>query len=212
MSTIHTTDIIPVDLNALLYFMERLLERVYRLEGEAEQADLFLQRADDRRDALLVYCWDEALGFFVDYDFVNDAPTGVLSLAGAFPPFFRMVSDSEKADRTAARIDSSFLQPGGVVSTLYITGQQWDAPNGWAPLQWITIQGLRHYGHDAMAQTIKERWIDLNLKVYRNTGKLVEKYNVMDMGLEAGGGEYPVQDGFGWTNGVLLRLLTETEQ
>lgn len=212
LATIHTTDIIPVDLNALLYFMERLLESIYRLEGEEEQANLFFQRADDRREALLVYCWDEELGFFVDYDFVKDAPTGVLSLAGAFPLFFRMVSDSEKADRTAARIDSSFLQPGGVVSTLFITGQQWDAPNGWPPLQWITIQGLRHYGHDALAQTIKDRWIDLNLKVYRNTGKLVEKYNVMDMGLEAGGGEYPVQDGFGWTNGVLLRLLTETAQ
>ncbi len=48
-----------------------------------------------------------------------------------------------------------------------------------------------------------------NIKVYKNTGKLVEKYNVVDMSLEAGGGEYPVQDGFGWTNGVLLRLLSE---
>ncbi|HRD82696.1 MAG TPA: trehalase family glycosidase, partial [Saprospiraceae bacterium] len=95
------------------------------------------------------------------------------------------------------------------VTTLTQTGQQWDAPNGWAPLQWITIQGLRQYGQTALADDIRNRWVALNEKVYRNTGKMVEKYNVMDMTLDAGGGEYPVQDGFGWTNGVLLRLLTE---
>ena len=96
-----------------------------------------------------------------------------------------------------------------MVSTLTDNGQQWDYPNGWAPLQWMTIEGLRHYGQQELANTIKERWVDLNIKVYKNTGKLVEKYNVVDMSLEAGGGEYPVQDGFGWTNGVLLRLLSE---
>jgi len=211
LSTIHTTDIVPVDLNALLYYMERILESTYRLEGNVDEANVFLQRAADRREALLAYCWNEEFGFFMDYDFVQDASTGVLSLAGAFPFYFRMVEDRAKADRMASRIDSSFLQAGGVVSTLYNTGQQWDAPNGWAPLQWITIQGLRHYDHDGLAQIIKNRWIELNLKVYQNTGKLVEKYDVMDMGLKAGGGEYPVQDGFGWTNGVLLKLMTEPD-
>ena len=97
----------------------------------------------------------------------------------------------------------------GVLTTLAETGQQWDAPNGWAPLQWLTIDGLRNYDINGLADTIKVRWTDLNVKVYKNTGKMVEKYNVVDMGLEAGGGEYPVQDGFGWTNGVLLQLLEE---
>ena len=73
----------------------------------------------------------------------------------------------------------------------------------------MTIEGLRNYESDELANTIKERWINLNRKVYKKTGKLVEKYNVVDMTLEAGGGEYPVQDGFGWTNGVLLKLMSE---
>jgi len=51
------------------------------------------------------------------------------------------------------------------------------------------------------------RWCKLNNDVYQRTGKLLEKYNVMDTHLESGGGEYPTQDGFGWTNGVLLALL-----
>jgi Neutral trehalase len=90
----------------------------------------------------------------------------------------------------------------------YETGEQWDAPNGWAPLQWIAIEGLRRYGERTLAATIAQRWVAKNLEVYRATGKLVEKYNVSAPGA-GGGGEYPLQDGFGWTNGVLRRLLAD---
>ena len=92
------------------------------------------------------------------------------------------------------------------MTTLETTGQQWDAPNGWAPLQWVTITGLKNYGHDDLAAEIADRWVKLNSDVFKRTGKLMEKYNVVDTQLEAGGGEYPGQDGFGWTNGVLLAL------
>ena len=211
LSTIHTTEIIPVDLNALLYNLEKTLARAYRLTGAAENADRFEQQANQRRDALLRYCWDAGNGFFGDFDFAADRLTGVLSLAGMYPFFFQM-AEPDQAQAAAAVIENQFLQPGGVVTTLGRTGQQWDAPNGWAPLQWITIQGLRHYGHTDLAGAVRQNWIDLNLKVYRNTGKMVEKYNVQDMSLEAGGGEYPVQDGFGWTNGVLLKLLMENPE
>jgi alpha,alpha-trehalase len=208
LHTIHTTDIIPVDLNALLFNLELVLSEAYFADGQAEQGDLLAQKAEQRKAALLQYCWNEELGFFMDYDFVADEFTETPSLAGLFPLFFGM-ADSEQAQQVAQIVSSDFLQAGGVVSTLSQTGQQWDAPNGWAPLQWITIKGLRNYGNTALADSIKTNWVQLNTKVYKNTGKMVEKYNVLDMSLEAGGGEYPVQDGFGWTNGVLLHLVEE---
>ena len=96
-----------------------------------------------------------------------------------------------------------------VVTTLKNSGQQWDAPNGWAPLQWVTIIGLENYGANDLARKIADRWMQLNIKVYKATGKLMEKYNVEDVNVEAGGGEYPAQDGFGWTNGVLLKLMNK---
>ncbi|MEO6133056.1 MAG: trehalase family glycosidase, partial [Saprospiraceae bacterium] len=86
------------------------------------------------------------------------------------------------------------------------TGQQWDAPNGWAPLQWITYEGLKKYGADTLANEAAQRWLTLNENVFQRTGRMMEKYNVEDLSLDAGGGEYPVQDGFGWTNGVYLAL------
>ena len=70
-----------------------------------------------------------------------------------------------------------------------------------------TIQGLRNYGEDGLAELIALRWMKQNLRVYHETGKLMEKYDVVDLTRPAGGGEYPTQDGFGWTNGVLLKLL-----
>jgi len=60
-----------------------------------------------------------------------------------------------------------------------------------------------------LAKDIAMRWMKLNIDVYDRTGKLMEKYNVVDTHLEAGGGEYPGQDGFGWTNGVLLALIVK---
>ncbi|MEM9888625.1 MAG: alpha,alpha-trehalase TreF [Bacteroidota bacterium] len=201
LETIETTDIIPVDLNALLYSLEMTLAKA------GVDVEKYEQKAQARKAAIIEYCWDEENGVFRDYDFIEGNYTTVVSLATVYPLFFEMVSP-EQANAVAKVIARDFLKAGGVVSTLNKTGEQWDAPNGWAPLQWMTIQGLRNYGHEELAEQIARRWIDLNIKVYKNTGKLVEKYNVMDMSLEAGGGEYPVQDGFGWTNGVLLKLMS----
>jgi len=210
LHTIHITDIIPVDLNALLYNLEKTLETAHQLSDNTEEAALYKQRAAQRLEALQAFCWNEEQGYYRDYDFRADAFTPVASLAGMYPLFFEMAT-TEQADTAAKVIERTFLKAGGVVSTVNNNGQQWDAPNGWAPLQWITIQGLRNYEKNELASIIKLRWIDLNKRVYENTGKMVEKYNVEDMSLEAGGGEYPVQDGFGWSNGVLLRLLTEKD-
>ncbi|NNE16076.1 MAG: trehalase, partial [Saprospiraceae bacterium] len=110
----------------------------------------------------------------------------------------------EQAKHVANTLEADFLHSGGLVSTPIYSGQQWDAPNGWAPLQYMAVKGLQNYGYDELANIVKERWMSLNEKVFKNTGKMLEKYNVVDTELLSGGGEYPVQDGFGWTNGVYL--------
>jgi alpha,alpha-trehalase len=77
-------------------------------------------------------------------------------------------------------------------------------------MSWVfgisTITGLENYGYSKPAKEIARRWLQLNIDVFNRTGKLMEKYNVIDRQLKAGGGEYPGQDGFGWTNGVFLAL------
>jgi alpha,alpha-trehalase len=205
MSSIHTSDIIPVDLNCLLLHMEELLAQISALRGDPLEL-IWNQRATQRKKAIEKYCWHPEKGFFFDYDFILEAHTPCYTLAGITPLFFNIAS-SDQAARVASLIQEKFLQPGGVVTTLEKTGQQWDAPNGWAPLQWMTCKGLRQYGFHELAESIRNNWMHLNEQVYATTGKMMEKYNVMDTSLAAGGGEYPNQDGFGWTNGVYLQFL-----
>ncbi|GAB3575053.1 alpha,alpha-trehalase [Spirosoma luteolum] len=207
LSTIHTTDFIPVDLNALLVNLEQTLADAYQLKGNKGKAQQYATLAQQRRAAIQTYCWQPKRQFFFDYDFVARKPSTVYSLAGAFPLFVRFAT-SQQAMAVARKLEASFLKPGGLSTTLVRTGEQWDAPNGWAPLQWVAISGLRNYKQLPLANLIKKRWVAENLRVYKATGKMVEKYDVVNTAA-ARGGEYPNQDGFGWTNGVLLRLLTE---
>ncbi|MGH1435105.1 MAG: alpha,alpha-trehalase TreF [Lewinella sp.] len=206
LSTIHTTEIIPVDLNALLYHLEQCIARGYQEKLDEGQAALFQEKANKRKAAVQQYCWDEANGFYRDYDFKAGRFTPVLSMAGVYPLFFQMASD-QQAIRVADKLAADFLRPGGYTSTLINTGQQWDAPNGWAPLQWMAYRGLLNYGHQELAQKGRDQWLVNNRRVYENTTKMVEKYDVENIEAEAGGGEYPLQDGFGWSNGVAQALL-----
>jgi alpha,alpha-trehalase len=208
LKTIHTTDIIPVDLNALLYHLELTLARMASLNQDRPTQRDFQARAARRRKAILKYCWDANQQYFMDYDHLAGKTTPVFSLAAVYPLYFG-IAKPKQATAVAKRLQQDFSKPGGLVTTPYQTGQQWDAPNGWAPLQWMAIQGLRRYKQHELADQVAQNWIRLNTEVYKRTGKLVEKYNVEDLSLKAGGGEYPLQDGFGWTNGVLLKLLAQ---
>ena len=203
--TIHTAGIVPVDLNCLLFSLEKTLQQAYTLAGEQAEAVDFSYHADARKTTLLGQCWNDQTGFFHDYDARAFAQTPALTLAGVFPLFMNLATP-EQAKRVHDRLQADFLQAGGWVTTLEHTGQQWDWPNGWAPLQWIVYRGLLNYGYVETAREGRDRWLSLNDKVFGATGKLMEKYNVVDAALTTGGGEYPNQDGFGWTNGVYLGM------
>ncbi len=208
-STIHTTDIIPVDLNCLLYDLELLIADTYQIMKQGMLAKRFRHRAQARAEALKTYCWNDQEGFFFDFDFVAAKQTESWHLGSVFPLFSKL-ADGTQAATMASIIESHFLKQGGVLTTLEHTDQQWDAPNGWAPLQWVTYQGLKNYGHHALAEKIKQAWMGANMHVYETSSKFVEKYNVEDTKGAAGGGEYTLQDGFGWTNGVFLAMAHDT--
>ena len=206
LATINTTALVPVDLNSLLFHLETTLAKAYAASRKPERAAEFRARAALRKAAVRRYLWDAGEGIFTDYLWREDKPTGKVTAASLYPLFFGLATQAQ-ADRVAQVVRSRLLKPGGLVTTTVQSGQQWDAPNGWAPLQWIAIEGLNAYGKRALAQTIARRWIGRVVTAYRNTGKLMEKYNVVNPSLVAGGGEYPGQDGFGWTNGVMRKLL-----
>ncbi len=210
ITAIQTTNLIAVDLNALLYNLELVIAKARLMSGDDSTSRTFLQKANTRQAAVDRYCWNEKLNYYTDYNFRTGKIWNNITPAGMYPfCFFENKPDylSLLAKRAAVNLKAKLLRDGGVVTTEKNTGQQWDAPNGWAPLQWMTIWGLDRCGQKELAGDIAKRWMKLNNDVFVRTGKLMEKYNVADTHLEAGGGEYPSQDGFGWTNGVLLALI-----
>ncbi len=205
ISSIQTTDIIPVDLNCLLYNLEMVIAKGKMINKEVKASNKYKSLAAKRKAAILKYCWNAKANFFCDYNIVTKSINSNITAAGLFPLFVKIATKAQ-AKVAGATATTYLVKPGGIVTTPNNTGQQWDAPNGWAPLQWVAVSGLNYYNQTALAKDIAHRWLALNDKVYKATGKMMEKYNVEDLSKEAGGGEYPSQDGFGWTNGVYLAL------
>jgi alpha,alpha-trehalase len=205
-ATIDTTEIVPIDLNSLLFGLENAIRAGCERSGDATCALEFKHRAAARRNSVDRYLWDASQGAYLDYRWTKQSRVPLVSAATLYPLFASLASRSQAAAvaTTAAR---ELLKARGIVTTTLDTGQQWDSPNGWAPLQWIAISGLRNYDQMQLAAAIACRWMANVNDVYRRSGKLVEKYDVITAGRSGGGGEYPLQDGFGWTNGVMRKLI-----
>lgn len=204
-SSIHTTDIVPIDLNCLLYHLEKAIAEAYLLCDNRRMHLLYEEKARRRSIAIQTYCWDESRHYYMDYDFKKRDFTKAITIAGAYPLFFKL-APKPHSHYVRAYIRLNFLKSGGLLTTMIRTGQQWDAPNGWAPLQWIVYKGLRNYNFHRTANELSDEWLGLIDKEFRHSGKMLEKYNVSDTNLIASGGEYEIQEGFGWTNGVYLRM------
>jgi alpha,alpha-trehalase len=207
LASIRTTAIVPVDLNSLLYHLEQTIVKGCSIRHEQRCVRDMTARAARRAGAIEKYLWNEQGGFYGDYDWQQRKPRDNATAAMLYPLFVGLAS-SQRAQRTAERVKSTLLKEGGLATTTFRTGQQWDRPNGWAPLQWIAVAGLRRYRQSELAQQIGTRFLGRVKALYARSHKLVEKYAIEGSAAgEGGGGEYPLQDGFGWTNGVTAMLL-----
>jgi len=206
LATINTTQIIPIDLNSLLFGLEDAIRAGCEHARDSSCAAEFAHRGAARRAGVNRYLWDQAGGVYRDYLWTSRTQVARLSAATLYPLFVALANPAQ-AKGVAAAVNRDLLKPGGIVTTPETTGQQWDAPNGWPPLQWIGIWGLRRYSILPLADTVACRWMSNVNHVYGESDKLVEKYDVVATGKPGGGGEYPTQDGFGWTNGVMRKLM-----
>jgi len=205
LHTLRTTAIVPVDLNALLWQLEKTIARLSADADDRPGQQEFERRASGRADALRRIAFDAQAGAFFDYDWQRDTRRRGLTAATVAPLFVGLATRDEAA-AVAATTQRRLLAPGGFATTERHTGQQWDRPNGWAPLQWMAVRGFARCGQQALAHDIRARWLKSVKVVYRREHRLVEKYALRETPAQhtrgGGGGEYPLQDGFGWTNGV----------
>lgn len=205
IKTIYTLELAQVDLNCLLWHLEKTLAKSARISDDSEFAEKYQSLAEQRKSNIEKYFWDEESKIYRDFNFIKNKQTQSEHIASLYPLFLKL-SSNQQAEEMCVKVAQDFLYPGGLATTTKQTGQQWDFPNAWAPNQWIGYVAMKNYGCDDLAEQIKINWSTNVERVYNNTGKLMEKYNAVDVETIAGGGEYPNQDGFGWTNGVYLKM------
>ncbi|GJK70758.1 alpha,alpha-trehalase [Citrobacter freundii] len=206
LGTLRTTSIVPVDLNALMYKMEKMIALASKAAGDDAKAAQYDGFANVRQKGIEKYLWNDKEGWYADYDLKSHKVRNQLTAAALFPLYVNAAA-KDRASKVATATQAHLLQPGGLATTSVKSGQQWDAPNGWAPLQWVAASGLQNYGQDNVAMDVTWRFLTNVQHTYDREKKLVEKYDVSTTGTGGGGGEYPLQDGFGWTNGVTLKML-----
>ena len=205
MWTMYTRYVAAIDLNSLLYHLEKTLIKSYAISGNNKDVSDIQSNIDVRKIALDSLHWDSQKKIFEDVDYRKQAKTNRATLAMLYPLFTKMCSQ-EQADGVASFVESTLLKKGGLMDTDQYTDFEWDAPNGHAPLQFIAVKALDNYGHKNLAEKIALRYTETVEKVFSNTGRITEMYNLSETDPEKMVGKYTGTDAYGWTLGVYLSL------
>ncbi|XP_048319654.2 probable trehalase isoform X1 [Ziziphus jujuba] len=224
-TTLATTSILPADLNAFILGMELNIASLAKAIGDYNISKHFLKASQAREKAIRSVFWNADKGQWLDYWLANGTwkeaekwearNQNPKVFASNFIPLWikSFYSDTILVDKVRRSLQSSgLLRSVGIATSLTKSGQQWDFPNGWAPLQHMIVEGLARSGSKqarSLAMDIAVGWIRTNHVAYKKTSAMHEKYNVEKCGDFGGGGEYIPQTGFGWSNGVVLTFLEE---
>ncbi|MEO1394254.1 MAG: trehalase family glycosidase [Cyanobacteria bacterium J06634_5] len=216
---------LPVCLNVLLYQMEKDMSEIYRLLSNAESQAVstplldaaynsaeiakWHDRANARHQSIDEYLWDEETGLYLDYS-LTTGERRYYEFATTFYPLWAGLASVHQAEAVLENLPK-FEAPGGLRTSTYTSGNQWDNPFGWAPLQLIGVEGLQRYGYQAAAERISCRFLSLVVDDFERTGSLLEKYDIAACSGEVSNGIHfgysSNEVGFGWTNGVVLSLM-----
>lgn len=206
-------DYLPVDLNCCLYKYETDLARGYKLMKKYSKAKKFEDAAKKRKKTMIGLMWNEKEKFFFDYNRHKKQHSHFYSAAGFYPLWAKLCSRQQAAKMIRHALPR--LEYDGGISNTQAEGispdiKQHDHPNGWPHQHWIIVKGLLNYGYKEEAMRIGKKWLDMNLKVFLETGKMWEKYDVVHQQPGVFNPDrYITQSGFGWTNAVFLRLVEE---
>ncbi len=199
-------DLLPIDLNCLLYLYEVHLARAYEILGDGKKSERFNKLKSKRVKEINELMWDKKVGYFFDYDWVGRKISHLITVAGVFPLSVGIATKNQ-AEKVVAVVEKTLQKDYGVVQSVrFDENFQWDWPNGWAPMQLAVSEGLFNYGYNHLARRLICKWLSCNVKVFKETGFLWEKYEVVH-GRVGVPDRYPTQSGFGWTNAVFLIFL-----
>lgn len=203
----------PVDLNSFLYQYEKDAAAIMRVLERPTDAARWVDMAETRKARMDELMWDAETGMYRDYN-VRTQTQNDYRFATAFAPLWVGLASEEQAAATA-EVLWTLEAPGGLLTSTTTSGNQWDAPFGWAPLQMMAVDGLRRYGYDRAADRLTTKFVGLVSKEFDEHGVILEKYDLVQRESDVSAGiQYGYSEnviGFGWTNAAVLRLLDQME-
>lgn len=208
-ANLDVLDILPVCLNTLLWRLEVDIAKVRAFLDATNTIDVWQERAHQRAATINEHLWDEAAGMYFDYD-GRSSKRRAYPFATTFWPLWAGLASREQAARVVANLPE-FEATGGLLTSLHLSGCQWDKPFGWAPLNYLAVMGLHRYGFRQEARRIARRFVTIVTDEFVRTGQLFEKYDLEMMTSDVHGKikfGYPTNEpGFGWTNACTMELL-----
>jgi len=199
----------PVCLNSLLYQMELDMAQIQKILGYPEFGQQWLDRAAHRQELINRWLWCESRGLYLDYNFRTEQHRDYI-YATTFYPLWVGLASPEQAAALVKNLPE-LEAAGGLLTSASVTGNQWDAPFGWAPLNLMAVEGLLRYGYEKEAKRLAAKFVDLIVQEFEKNGTIVEKYDVIKRSARVSDeiffGYSSNEVGFGWTNGVFLKLL-----
>lgn len=215
LTNIGTRNIIPVDLNAIFFKALYNVAKFHSLLKDPRKAAHWAFVAEQWRSNIETVLWNEDDGIWYDYDILNERHRKYFYTSN-FAPLWMGAVEQRFLKKHAPRVvdylynNGIFDYAGGIPTSLNNTGEQWDLPNVWPPEVSIVIGALEALGTSegkSLAKNIANQWVRVCYKGYTNSKQMFEKYDAFTAGKVGGGGEYTVQAGFGWTNGLMFELF-----
>jgi alpha,alpha-trehalase len=201
-----TTHYAPVCLNSLLFRYEADLSHFAHLLEKPEDAARWEKNAKARNAAIHRYLWREKEGVFADYDFEHRKSSDYAYISSLYP-LWAGVATREESQQVEEKLNL-FERPGGLSMSNFDSGLQWDEPFGWAPTNWVAIDGLDRMGFRADAQRLAAKFDHTIDEGFAKDGTIREKFNVLsgNSDVQVKTGYKSNEIGFGWSNGVYLKL------
>lgn len=85
LARIKTSNVIPVDLNALMFMNEEIMASLFLRIGDSVKSKIFSSLAISRKEAILSLMWDSEAGQFYDFILSRNTTSGLFTPASFWP-------------------------------------------------------------------------------------------------------------------------------
>ncbi|CAF1049986.1 unnamed protein product, partial [Brachionus calyciflorus] len=210
IKTIQIDKIIPVDLNSIMFRNEKILSEFHEILGNIEKANNYKKLSELRHEAINKVLWGPKENTYGDYNYeIDQIHLNNLYITDLSPLWFGIKAPVNE-DLVLNRYNSILYDYiSGVPTSNINTHQQWDFPNVWAPYHHWLVDYLKRSNRSEKGLDIAQRFVNSVYCGWKKSGNIYEKYNALNQGGYGQGGEYVVQEGFGWTNGVVIIFMDE---